>query len=123
MYELHVTTEFSAAHHLCGYGEPCEQVHGHNWKVVAYAHCEKLDEVGLGIDFKQLRGRLREVLAALDHHDLNATPPFDKLNPSAENLARWIFDQLTAKLSGTPARLHRIMVCENEGSGASYVDE
>ena len=121
MWELHVTGTFSAAHHLCGYGEPCEQVHGHNWKVVATVRCTRLDHVGLGIDFKLLRGRLREVLAALDHHDLNATPPFDTINPSAEHIAQWVFERLGERLGSTGAVLARVTVAENDDSGATFI--
>jgi 6-pyruvoyltetrahydropterin/6-carboxytetrahydropterin synthase len=123
MYELHVTGSFSAAHHLCGYGEPCEQVHGHNWKVVVYVRCAQLDDLGLGIDFKLLRGRLREVLSGLDHHDLNATPPFDKTNPSAENLARWVFERMRERLGSTKAIPVRVTVAENDDSGATFIPE
>lgn len=120
MYELHVTERFSAAHHLCGYGDPCEQVHGHNWKVTAYVHCERLDAVGLGIDFRVLRRRLREVLADLDHRDLNDTPWFRETNPSAEHLARHVHERLSERLVGAPASLVRVLVQENDDSGASY---
>jgi 6-pyruvoyltetrahydropterin/6-carboxytetrahydropterin synthase len=121
MWELYVTGSFSAAHHLCGYGAPCEQVHGHNWKVVATVRCTRLDDVGLGIDFKLLRGRLREVLAALDHRDLNATPPFDTINPSAENIAQWVFERLGERLGSTGAVLARVTVAENDDSGATFI--
>ncbi|MBI5490079.1 MAG: 6-carboxytetrahydropterin synthase [Deltaproteobacteria bacterium] len=121
MWELEVSSSFSAAHRLCGYGQPCENVHGHNWKVIAVVRCEKLDAIGIGYDFKALRTRLREILAALDHQDLNATPPFDKMNPSAENLARWVFERLSEKLAESSARVARIVVRENEDSGATFV--
>jgi len=121
MYELSVTSSFSSAHHLCGYGKPCEQVHGHNWKVTAVVRCDALDGIGIAIDFKVLRGKLREVLAELDHRDLNETEPFRKTNPSAENLARFVFEHLSAKLAGGPAGLARVVVQENEDSSAAYV--
>jgi 6-pyruvoyltetrahydropterin/6-carboxytetrahydropterin synthase len=123
LYELFVTAGFSAAHHLCGYGEPCEQVHGHNWKVAVYVQCTQLDALGLGVDFKILRGHLREVLARLDHRDLNATPPFDKLNPSAENLAKWVFERMREKLGPTNAVPVRVTVTENDDSGATFIPE
>lgn len=120
MYELHVTERFSSAHHLRGYGDPCEQVHGHNWKVTAYVGCERLDGVGLGIDFRALRGHLREVLADLDHRDLNETPWFREANPSAENLARHVFERLAERLRGGPVAVVRVLVQESDDSGASY---
>jgi len=121
MWELHVTGSFSAAHHLCGYGEPCEQVHGHNWKVVATVRCARLDDIGLGIDFKLLRARLHEVLERLDHRDLNATPPFDEINPSAENIARWVFERLVERLAATSAVVSRVSVAEGDDSGATFI--
>jgi 6-pyruvoyltetrahydropterin/6-carboxytetrahydropterin synthase len=123
MYELHVTEGFSAAHHLRGYGDPCEQQHGHNWRVTVHVRCDRLDRVGIGIDFKVLRRGLREVLADLDHRDLNETPFFREVNPSAENIARHVFERLAAKLAGAPARLVRVTACEHDDSGATYEPE
>ncbi len=123
MYELSVTGTFSSAHHLRGYGDPCERPHGHNWKVAAFVRCETLDGAGIGIDFKVLRARLREVLADLDHRDLNETPYFREVNPSAENIARHVFERLRALLAGGTVRLARVTVGENDDSGATYGEE
>ena len=120
MYELHVTGAFSAAHRLCGYGDPCENVHGHNWTVVVRVRCAELDALGIGIDFKLLRAKLREILGELDHRDLNATEPFREVNPSAENIARWVFERLAAALADIPAKLASVTVGENADSGATY---
>jgi len=120
MYELHVVERFSAAHHLRGYGDPCEQVHGHNWKVTAFVECEHLDALGLGIDFRVLRRHLRAVLADLDHRDLNETSWFRETNPSAEHLARLVFERLAERLAGGPAAVVRVLVQEGDDSGAAY---
>lgn len=122
MYELFVTGSFSAAHHLRGYGNPCENPHGHNFRVVAYVRCEGLDAIGIGIDFKTLRARLREVLADLDHTDLNRTAAFAEVNPTAENIARHVFERLREKIGDSPARLVRVTVGEHDDSGATYCE-
>jgi 6-pyruvoyltetrahydropterin/6-carboxytetrahydropterin synthase len=120
MFELTVVEEFSAAHRLPGTGGKCEALHGHNWKVTAFVECEHLDALGLGIDFRVLRRHLRAVLADLDHRDLNETSWFRETNPSAEHLARHVFERLAERLAGGPAAVVRVLVQEGDDSGAAY---
>ncbi|MDR0339052.1 MAG: 6-carboxytetrahydropterin synthase QueD, partial [Desulfovibrio sp.] len=99
-WRLTVRSEFSAAHALRRYKGKCENPHGHNFAVEAVVEGEKLSpDTALLVDFSDLKADLQSVLAALDHKDLNATPPFDRLNPSSENLSRHIFQAL-APLAG-----------------------
>ena len=95
MYEVNVDEEFAAAHNLRGYKGKCEDLHGHNYKVRVTVAGEELDSVGLLCDFVQVKKVIRDVIRALDHKYLNELPPFDVLNPSAENIARYIFDAAT----------------------------
>ncbi len=123
MYEVTVTDHISASHHLRGYRGKCENVHGHNYRVEATASATALDERGLAIDFGDLRGRLRRVVERFDHRDLNALPAFADCNPSSENLARILFQQLAAELTDLDVRLDSIRVWETEGNFITYRPE
>ena len=99
MYTVTIETEFSAAHMVRNYNGPCARPHGHNWKVTVEARTSVLDELGMGVDFYVLQKTTDEVIAQFDHRDLNSTPPFDKaLNPTSENIARTIYDELKKRL-------------------------
>jgi len=119
MYQLRVSDWFSAGHQLKGYKGKCEAVHGHNFKVEVTVSGSKLDKTGLMLDFKALKKGLAEVLAKLDHTLLNKVPPFNKKNPSAENIAQYVYERLSKKL---PAKVRLVEVCvwESEQAGASY---
>ncbi len=120
MYEISAETSFSAAHHLKNYAGPCENVHGHNWTVRAYVHCEVLNECGIAIDFRFLRNTLGEAVKELDHADLNVI--FEKLgeNPSSENLARSIFHKLEPLINNETCRIVKVEVSETPGNTAAY---
>ena len=122
MYEVSSEASFSAAHRLHNYNGPCENVHGHNWRVRAFVRCETLNSQGIAIDFKIVRRFLQEVIAKLDHSDLNVL--FDKRgeNPSSENIARYIYKELEAKLSGEGCRVERVDVFETPTNFASYFE-
>jgi 6-pyruvoyltetrahydropterin/6-carboxytetrahydropterin synthase len=109
---------------LRGYEGPCENLHGHNFGVEAVVEGERLDpKVEYLVDFKVLRGRLREILAGLDHRHLNDLPAFALENPSSENLARFVYRQLEAALAGQPVRLVCVSVSEKDSSKATYMEE
>lgn len=93
-YELSVVKYFSSAHQLRGYKGKCENLHGHNWKVKVSLIGSKLDECGMLMDFTDIKKHLDSVMTGLDHKFLNETPPFDKINPTAENIAANIFTQM-----------------------------
>ena len=123
MYEVKVLSEFSASHRLRDYGGKCEQIHGHNWKVEIIYSGNKLDNIGLVIDFKILKDKLNKVLDELDHSDLNNLDYFKKFNPSSENIAYFIFMQLSRDPELLDkARLQRVNVWENDTSCASYYE-
>lgn len=115
MYELMVKLHFSAAHRVEDYPGNCERLHGHNWVVKVYVKSETLDNLGMVIDFRVLKEKSREVISRLDHHFLNEVPPFDKINPTAENIARWIYDELTKEFEPS-----KVVVYESDDSSASY---
>lgn len=95
MYELTVKSHFDAAHALRGYPGECRKLHGHTWDVEVTVGGTTLDDVGIVYDFKTLKDDLNRVLDAYDHAFLNEVAPFDTLTPTAENLARIIYERLT----------------------------
>jgi len=117
MYTVRVEADFAAAHYLSHYHGKCERLHGHNYRVRVRARGAVLDSGGMLLDFGELKGALREVLAALDHSDLNAIPDFAG-DPSAERIAKYIFDALSIKLPGAP--LASVDVFETPTSMARY---
>lgn len=94
MYEISVREHFDAAHALRGYRGKCENIHGHRYEVVANLRYTELDDIGLACDFTVVKKHLREVLSGFDHVSLNDVAPFDKINPSAENIAQKIYEEL-----------------------------
>jgi 6-pyruvoyltetrahydropterin/6-carboxytetrahydropterin synthase len=123
MYELITIDEFSAAHRLKGYPGKCEKLHGHNWKVEVRVRSHVLDTVGMVKDFTALKEMTTKVLKDLDHCDLNALPAFENQNPSAENLARYIYEGLKVELAGSTARIHKVLVWESETTAAVYFED
>lgn len=122
MYELVVEAQFSAAHQLRGYKGRCERLHGHNWRVQVSVSAERLNDIGLVIDFHELKRITNEVLSSLDHSDLNQVFPFTEINPSSENIAKWLYDSLKKKLSNDNIRLSAVTIWESEGAGATYYE-
>ncbi len=120
MFTLTVKMEFAGAHNLRGYEGSCERLHGHNWQVEVQVAGEKLDGIGILVDFKEIKTKLREHLATYEHRYLNEIPPFDGVNPSAENLARQLYTDLSARLNRPGARVQRVTVWETEQSGCTY---
>lgn len=122
MYEISSEAYFSAAHHLRDYNGPCENVHGHNWYVRAYVRCDKVNELGIGIDFKKLKMSLKEVIDKLDHCDLNTIFNKESQNPSSENIAQYIYKQLEPKVNDSNCSISRVDVYETPGNCASYFE-
>ena len=120
MYEISVETDLDAAHALRGYQGKCENLHGHRFKVAATIRADKLNEIGLAYDFTVLKKHLNEIVGKFDHTSLNDTPPFDKMNPSSENIARTIYDQIKARLAKEPVNMVKVEVWESPTSRAEY---
>ncbi|HPD60443.1 MAG TPA: 6-carboxytetrahydropterin synthase QueD [Thermodesulfobacteriota bacterium] len=123
MYELMVHTHFSSAHSLRGYRGKCEELHGHNWKVGVQVKAEMLDDIGMVIDFKVLKHELHKIVQKLDHTYLNDIPPFDALNPSSENIAFYIFQELKKSLTHEKVMAAKVTVWESDDSSASYSEK
>ena len=122
MYELKILAEFSAAHRLENFYGKCESLHGHNYKVEVFLLGDRLDEAGLVRDFGVIKAKTSEVLAELDHTYLNDLPAFSRQNPSAENLARYLFKRLGAVLNDDGARVSRVSVWESDTSCVTYFE-
>jgi 6-pyruvoyltetrahydropterin/6-carboxytetrahydropterin synthase len=121
MYEVSREHSFSAAHRLRGYSGKCESLHGHNWSVRIHVRAETLDSLGMVVDFKRLRAELDRVLGELDHTLINEIPPFDRLNPTAENLARHVAETMDRAITDDRVAVHRCEVWESDGASATYV--
>lgn len=124
MFELTIIEEFEAAHRLPDYDGKCCRLHGHNWKVEVVVRGTELDSSGLLIDFKLLKVHVAEVLATLDHYYLNETPAFLTRPPTAEHIAKYVFESL-AKLPafGERVRISVVRVWESPRSCAAYIPE
>lgn len=122
MFEVAVEQSFASAHALRNYKGRCENVHGHNWKVRVVIEGEKLDATGMLVDFLDVKSLLGEILDSIDHQFLNEIPPFDVINPSAENIAEYFYQQLTGRLSDTPVpvRIREVKIWETEIQSATY---
>lgn len=122
-WRLTVRSEFSASHALRHYQGKCENTHGHNFSVEAVVQGDTLSpDTELLADFSDLKRDLKQVLNTLDHKDLNATPPFDRINPSSENLSRHIFKALAPLAEGRGVRLHSVTVSEKAAQSATYME-
>ena len=117
MFEIAVEDTFDAAHFLRGYQGSCERLHGHTYKVQIVLRTEGVDATGISADFREVKSALRDALAELDHQCLNDLAPFTEVNPTAENLACYLFDSIKPALS---APLHRVTVWETPTSSATY---
>ncbi|MEW6601706.1 MAG: 6-carboxytetrahydropterin synthase QueD [Nitrospirota bacterium] len=122
MFDLTIEVQFSAAHQLRGYKGKCEAMHGHNWRVQVTVSSEKLDELDMVLDFHELKSITNEVVAPLDHSLLNEVFPFTEINPSSENIAKWIYESLRKKLLKKNCTITSVTVWENETSSATYYE-
>ncbi len=121
MYELTVKSEFEAAHYIKNYPGKCARLHGHNWIIEAVAQGSKLNELGILVDFKDLKAALNKVLDVFDHQYLNELEMFADKNPTAENLAKEIFDRLAAsEIFDSATKLKAVRVYESPKSCVTY---
>lgn len=120
MYEVTVETGFSAAHRLENYRGKCENLHGHNWKVRITAEARELDDTGIAMDFRELKQHAGEIMETFDHRNLSDLPEFSGMNPTTENIARLIYEEMEKKLEGKNARMKKVSVSESDTSSATY---
>lgn len=120
MYQISVEQDFDAAHFLRGYQGKCEALHGHRFRVAVKVQASQLDDIGLAYDFTVLKQHLAGILSRFDHTCLNDVPPFDKINPSSENIASTIYNELQPRLAGAPVALLSVEVGESPVTAVTY---
>ena len=120
-FEVMIERNFSSAHQLRGYKGKCENLHGHNYRIEIYARGRELDNIGLLVDFGELKEAADEVVGYLDHRNINELPPFDEeLNPSAENLARYILERVASRVGDERVSVYKVRCFETPTSVATY---
>jgi 6-pyruvoyltetrahydropterin/6-carboxytetrahydropterin synthase len=125
MYEVSVEDSFAAGHALRGYRGKCENPHGHNYKVQVTLMGEKLDNIGLLLDFRELKNAMNSVIDRLDHQYLNDIAPFIELNPSAENMAKYFYDEIGRSLhekTDGRVRVKHVKLWETDTTTATYFE-
>jgi 6-pyruvoyltetrahydropterin/6-carboxytetrahydropterin synthase len=121
MFEVTIEETFAAGHALRNYKGKCENVHGHNYRVRITVQGDQLDSNGLLVDFLDVKGLIGGVVDYLDHQFINDLPPFDQLNPSAENIAKYFYDRVSGGLKNeVPVRVAEVKVWETDTSSAVY---
>jgi 6-pyruvoyltetrahydropterin/6-carboxytetrahydropterin synthase len=116
-----IERNFSSAHQLRGYKGKCENLHGHNYKIEIFARGRELDNIGLLVDFVELKQAADDIVFYLDHKNINELPPFDEeLNPSAENLARYILENIAARVGDDRVQIYKVRCYETPTSVATY---
>jgi len=121
MFEVTVEQTFAAGHALRNYKGKCENVHGHNYRVRITVQGEQLDSTGLLVDFLDVKSLIGGVIDYLDHQFINDLPPFDELNPSAENIAKYFYDRVSGELKNEiPVRISEVRIWETDTSSAVY---
>ena len=123
MYQVSVEQHFDAAHFLRGYHGKCEALHGHRFRVVVKVTASQVDDIGMAYDFVELKRHLGGIISRFDHSCLNDVPPFDRINPSSENIATTVCNELQAKLTGAPVSLSSVEVWESPQSGVAYTPD
>lgn len=122
MYKIFIETHFAASHQLHGYQGPCRTLHGHTWKVRVEVETDKVDKIGISFDFKELKSITESVIKRLDHHHINDIAPFDKENPTAENLSRYIHEEVKKNLP-KHVRISQVVVWESASYAVSYSEK
>ncbi len=122
MFQVSVEETFSSGHALRGYKGKCENPHGHNYRVQVTLEGPQLDKIGLLVDFTHLKEVMRTIIKRVDHQFLNDLEPFTTLNPSAENMAKYFYDEVTGNLKDLPpgARVSGVVVWETDTAMAKY---
>ena len=120
MFEVTIEETFAAGHALRNYRGKCENVHGHNYRCQVTLAGAELDSIGLLVDFVELKKVVHAVLDRMDHQWLNDLPPFDVLNPSAENMARYIYQEIGKQMAPGAARIREVKLWETDTASATY---
>jgi 6-pyruvoyltetrahydropterin/6-carboxytetrahydropterin synthase len=120
---MKILLDFAAAHLLRDYEGVCNRLHGHNWKVEVQVTATKLDDVGMGMDFKIIKDATRELIGKLDHRNLNDIPPFDKINPTAENISAYLYQELSDVLNTDDIKVSTVTLWETDRACVTYSED
>jgi 6-pyruvoyltetrahydropterin/6-carboxytetrahydropterin synthase len=122
-FTLKVHVEIAASHILPGHPGACARLHGHNWKIEVEARATQLDDLGMGLDFQELKRETRAITDPLDHRHLNDSPPFDRISPTAENLAAHVYTSLKQRLDRPGIRVHAVTIFETDRCSVRYGED
>ena len=120
MFVLKIVTDFASAHSLRDYPGDCARLHGHNWQVEVSVCSQVLDDSGIAIDFREIKKQTKLVVKRLDHQYLNEIKPFDVLNPTAENIAKYFFDEIALLIANKDVKVKEVMIWETPRSAVTY---
>ncbi len=122
-YTLKILTDFASAHTLRDYPGDCRRMHGHNWKLEVEVTTNRLDDTGMGVDFRVIKNAARDLAKTLDHYYLNDIPPFDKINPTAENIAAYFYSGLSQTLNKPDLRVSAVTLWETDRACVKYTEQ
>ena len=120
MFVLKIVTDFASAHSLRDYPGDCARLHGHNWEVEVMVCSQVLNESGIAIDFREIKRQTKLVVKRLDHQYLNEIEPFDVLNPTAENIAKYLFDEIGILINNQEVKVKELTIWETPRSAVTY---
>jgi len=121
MFELSIKSDIASAHFLRGYEGKCKNLHGHTWQIEVFINGEQLDEIGMVADFRILKKKLKVFLDTIDHMCLNDLPYFQKVNPTTENIAKYIYENFGEEIK--PLRLSKVKVWESDITCVTYFEK
>ena len=120
MFVLKIVTDFASAHSLRDYPGDCARLHGHNWQVEVSVCSQVLDDSGIAIDFREIKKQTKLVVKRLDHQYLNEIKPFDVLNPTAENISKYFFDEIALLITNKSVKVKEVTIWETPRSAVTY---
>ena len=120
MFVLKIVTDFASAHSLRNYPGDCSRLHGHNWQVEVSVCSQVLDDNGIAIDFREIKKQTKLVIKRVDHQYLNEIEPFDVLNPTAENIVKYFFDEVGLFLNNENVKVKDVVIWETPRSAVTY---
>ncbi|MDC9727214.1 MAG: 6-carboxytetrahydropterin synthase QueD [Candidatus Thioglobus sp.] len=123
MFVLKIVTDFAAAHSLREYPGDCARLHGHNWQVEVLVSSKVLDDVGMAIDFREIKKQTKVVIKRLDHQYLNEVEPFNQLNPTAENIAKYFYEEVGKLINTEEVRVKEVTIWETLRASVTYSED
>jgi 6-pyruvoyltetrahydropterin/6-carboxytetrahydropterin synthase len=120
MFQLTIKDHIAAAHFLRGYDGPCKNLHGHTWQIEITIESDHVDQIGIVMDFRLMKNKLKDFLSHLDHVCLNDLPYFKEVNPSTENIAKYVFQKFSKECH--PFKLKKVQVWESDSASVTYFE-